>query len=243
MPTAITPTTKIGPLVAAHPLLGPVLWKHKIDFCCGGQRTIAEAAKEQKLTAAKLIAELTALLKKKNVKEKNWTTVNSLTEIITHIRTTYHGPLAEMIPTLQTLMAKVARVHGDRHPELHEAEEILGGIILVLDMHFQKEQQILHPMMHELDTYSKKTKGMPEFHCGSIENPIRQMEYEHENYGDHLKRLRAITQEYTLPEGACTSYRVLFAELEKFEDLLIRHSHLENFALHPLALKKERALR
>ncbi|MBK9486342.1 MAG: hemerythrin domain-containing protein [Chitinophagaceae bacterium] len=63
------------------------------------------------------------------------------------------------------------------------------------------------------------------------------MELEHEHAGDILYKIRSLTNNYTPPEGACTTFQVSLAELKEFEEDLHRHVHLENNLLFPLAEK------
>jgi regulator of cell morphogenesis and NO signaling len=56
-----------------------------------------------------------------------------------------------------------------------------------------------------------------------------------------MRRIRALSHEFTPPEGACNTYRGLFAKLEEFEEDLHRHVHLENNVLFPKALSLEEA--
>jgi len=72
---------------------------------------------------------------------------------------------------------------------------------------------------------------------GYIAAPIQVMELEHEHAGDVLYKIRSLTNNYTPPAGACTTFQVSFAELKEFEEDLHRHVHLENNLLFPLAEK------
>jgi len=51
--------------------------------------------------------------------------------------------------------------------------------------------------------------------------------------------MRRLTDGYTLPEDACTTYSVCFQELEAFEADLHIHVHLENNVLFPKAAALE----
>lgn len=68
------------------------------------------------------------------------------------------------------------------------------------------------------------------------------MEMEHETAGGILRDIRSLTRDYTLPEGACDSYTLLYLMLEEFEEDLLTHVHLENHILSPAAIKMERTL-
>ncbi|MBK6765591.1 MAG: hemerythrin domain-containing protein, partial [bacterium] len=51
-----------------------------------------------------------------------------------------------------------------------------------------------------------------------------------------LDKLRNLTNNYTPPDGACNTYRGLFAGLEELERDLHWHIHKENNILFPRAL-------
>jgi len=58
-------TQTINTLVEKDPQVLRVLGRYGIDTCCGGARTIEQAAKEGGLDLAKLVAELEALFGQK----------------------------------------------------------------------------------------------------------------------------------------------------------------------------------
>ena len=66
------------------------------------------------------------------------------------------------------------------------------------------------------------------------------MENEHENAGDIFKEINRLTNNYTPPEGACNTFRALYAKLDEFEQDLHQHIHLENNILFPKAILLEK---
>jgi regulator of cell morphogenesis and NO signaling len=65
------------------------------------------------------------------------------------------------------------------------------------------------------------------------------MQYEHEEAGNILKRMREVTNDYTLPDGACPSFTALYFGLDALEKDLHQHIHLENNVLFPKAVELE----
>jgi len=63
------------------------------------------------------------------------------------------------------------------------------------------------------------------------------MEQEHENAGEILSQIRELTNNYSLPNDACTTYKLSFAALQAFEIDLHQHIHLENNILFPKTIK------
>jgi regulator of cell morphogenesis and NO signaling len=62
---------------------------------------------------------------------------------------------------------------------------------------------------------------------------------EHETVGDLLRKLRALSSNYTVPPDGCISYQTLYQALEAFEQDLHQHIHLENNILFPRAIEME----
>ena len=102
-----------------------------------------------------------------------------------------------------------------------------------------KEEQILFPMIRELD----RAVDSGSFHCGGINNPIAVMEREHENAGQALQRLRKLTSDFAAPEGACNTFRAMLDGLETLEADTHEHIHKENNVLFVRALETEPASR
>jgi len=101
-----------------------------------------------------------------------------------------------------------------------------------------KEEQVLFPVIRELD----RAESAPSFHCGSVANPIRVMEHEHDSAGDALRRLRTLTSDYSAPEDACNSFRAMMDRLAALEIDMHTHIHKENNILFPRAAEAEQRL-
>jgi regulator of cell morphogenesis and NO signaling len=54
--------------------------------------------------------------------------------------------------------------------------------------------------------------------------------------------MNALSEGYTPPEDACTTFRVLYGELKEFEEDLHMHVHLDNNVLFPKAKAMEEKL-
>jgi regulator of cell morphogenesis and NO signaling len=64
--------------------------------------------------------------------------------------------------------------------------------------------------------------------------PIMRMRIEHDEHGERLEKLPALTSEFAPPEGACTTWRALYAGCAKLDGDLREHIHLENNKLFPM---------
>ena len=90
---------------------------------------------------------------------------------------------------------------------------------------------------------NKEGNALPEAHFGTVDNPIRMMEAEHEEAGEIMRKIAVLSENYTPPQGACNTYRAFYAKMQEFEEDLHQHIHLENNILFPKSLKLEKNLR
>ena len=218
--------TTLGDLVAVNPAAARVLDGFGLDYCCHGGRTLRDACDAAGLDAQVVEADLAAT---EVDGDTMWTTLDP-PALADHVVATHHRYLHEELPLLGALAAKVLSVHGDRHPELAEVRRLVAAVRDDLEPHLLKEERVLFPAIHAI------AAGRRDFPFGSIENPIRMMEAEHEVAGELLTELRATTDGYTVPADGCASYRSLYERLDALELDTHIHIHKENHTLFPQAI-------
>lgn len=109
-------------------------------------------------------------------------------------------------------------------------------------MHLQKEERMLFPYIKHMLELEGSGEEAPFPPFGTVENPVRVMELEHEAAGKLMAEINSLSSGYTPPEDACTTYKVLYQELKEFENDLHMHIHLENNILFPKAIELEKSL-
>lgn len=233
----ITKNTIIGELVAQNYRTASIFKQNKIDFCCNGNRTIADAAEQKKLDISSLLKDLELASSSQsdgNIDFNSW----PLDLLADYIEKTHHRYVEAKIPEIMPYLEKVVRVHGDRHPELFEVFELFNESAGDLAAHMKKEELILFPFVRKMiQAKAKGEKAQAPF--GTVQNPIKAMMAEHDNEGERFRTIAALTEDYTPPVDACNTYRVTYALLKEFENDLHKHIHLENNILFPKAITLE----
>jgi regulator of cell morphogenesis and NO signaling len=172
--------------------------------------------------------------------ERNWDTA-SLTELADHIEQKHHNYMHRQLPAISALFPKLKRAHAEMHGAmLAEIEDIFLSLREEIEMHLQKEEGILFPYIRQIERVAIKGGPAPQVHCGSVANPIHQMEHEHEAAGRALEEMRKITNDYTLPADNCNAFKALYHDLDAMEKDLHEHIHLENNILFPRAIELEK---
>lgn len=140
--------------------------------------------------------------------------------LIDRILSRYHEVHRRELPEIAALAEKVERVHHDHAAAPLGLAEVLRQMAGEMEAHMQKEERILFPMM--------RSGGRP-----GIENPIAVMRADHDNHAEAIGRIRDLTSDLTLPEGACRSWTALYHGTGKFLEDLETHMRLENDILFP----------
>lgn len=234
----LTLDTPLCDLLLARPETMPLLEALGVDYCCGGHRSLREAAHLVGQDPDQLLARLAeyrAPVADASL-SRDWSGA-SLTELLAHIEASHHAFLRQQLPRLEVLLEKVLEAHGERHPELDEVFDLFQSLARDLMPHLLKEEQILFPFIRHLETGQA-----PEACFTSVQSPIRAMEAEHEAVGQLLAQLRAVTAGYTVPADGCATFRALYEGLQALEADTHRHIYLENQLVHPRAQALEAAL-
>ena len=229
--------TTLGAIVAASPALARVFEKLGLDYCCGGKQSLAAACQRQGLDpqSVALTLEAAAAVVDTPTAEVDAAAM-TLTQLADHIEQTHHTYLKAELPRLVEMAGRVSRKHGWRDERLLEVYQGVVALTEEMFQHMQKEEVILFPLVRQIDAGAAGG-----FHCGSIANPIRVMEAEHESAGRVTARLRELTGGFTPGPDACNTHRALLAGLAEFEADLHRHVHKENNVLFPRALARSGA--
>jgi regulator of cell morphogenesis and NO signaling len=210
--------------VAENPARATVLDRLGLDFCCHGQRSLADACEASGLDVAHVVAAFDEVA---DATPEGWTG-GGRGSLAAYVEDVHHSYLHQELPALRKLALKVATVHGGRHPELAEVHDLVNVIAEALEPHLATEEQDVFPVIEQL---APGTAG-----DGRLAARIASLIEEHTELGAQLARLRAVTGDYAVPADGCASYQSLYERLAALEADTHVHIHLENNVLFPAAL-------
>lgn len=212
----------VANVVLDHSECAEVFQRHRIDFCCRGQLSVEAAAQARGLDVDSLVADLTRAIAGRDGAPAEDPRTLSTPWLVAHIVATHHAYLRRALPFITTLAAKVARVHGDHNPALRELDQAVAELAAALIPHLDEEEEVLFPAMMARHADAR-----------ALAPGLEAMTDDHHAVARLLERIRKAADDFTLPDWACTSYRTLFAELQKLEADTFTHVHLENHVLQP----------
>ncbi len=232
---AIDPDQTLGQLVAERPMVTETLERLRLDYCCGGSQTVAEACRQRGLdpeTVAVVLAEFAEVPPGRGFVPHDLRGA-AIPELCDHVVTAHHDRVRRELPRIAELLATVVRVHGKEHAELHDLDRLFSTLGRELLEHLESEERSVFPAARALaagDTVDPRLAELIDEHMG-----------EHANTGDALAALRELAGGYDTGNAYCGTHRRLLAGLEAFELDLHQHVHEENNLLFPRLLAHEGA--
>jgi len=228
-------TARVADLARDHPGTIRVFQRHRVDFCCGGKRSVAEAAARAGVDAAGLVAELRAALGAGGDPGGGaWlaTPPASLADLGKLIVGRYHVALRAELPRLVQMADRVEKVHGAELPAtLPPLAAHVRALADELAAHLREEEEGIFPAIERLERAAGEGVS-----AADLALLVAAREDEHAAAGEHLRELRRLADDFTPPEWACNTFRGLYHGLAELERELHEHIHLENNVLFPRAL-------
>lgn len=208
-------STSLAELATTYPAAGRVFHRHRLDFCCRGNRPLAEACVDAGLDPEAVLREILAAVPPADVPAlASW----PAGRIAEHIVARYHAPLRAELPRLTEMARKVERVHADKAGcPTGLADHLDAWSAEVLD-HLDQEERVLFPSLASPDPAV-----------------VAALAKEHDDHAAALARTRELAGDLEPPPHACTTWRALYAGLAELERELMQHVHVENHVLFPRA--------
>lgn len=227
----------VAEVVSSNIKTADVFKKNGIDFCCGGNVKVNEICAKKGVNYDLLkrsILELDQIIDKRE--DYNSWELDFLADYIVNM---HHNYVKEANNLIEQYASKVAKVHGHYYTEAIEIYELFQSISHELNMHMHKEEMILFPYIKHLAKVERDETSFEQAPFGTVRNPIQMMHHEHDDAGDIIKKIATLSNDFTPPEGACNTFKALYAKLEEYQDDLFQHIHLENNILFPKAIEAE----
>jgi regulator of cell morphogenesis and NO signaling len=211
-----------------------------IDYCCGGNQTLASACAAVNLDAHAVQLALEFAAGRPVLPQPEWGKA-SLELLCAHLIVKHHAYARRELPRLLELSANVLARHGEVHPELAAIHTSLAQLETVINEHLAKEESVLFPYIVSLERSLTSRDQEPVSCYGFLPDPVAVLSHDHEEAAILLTHIRQLSHNFTAPLGVCLSYRIFYTGLQELEHDLRQHTHLENNILFPRAIMLEAA--
>lgn len=235
---AATPTVRD---IALHQPTAIRVFEHLgIDYCCGGDQTLASACAAIHLDTHAVLLALEFAAGRPSLPMPDWAKA-SLELLCAHIIVKHHAFARREIPRLLELSASVLARHVAAHPELAAIHTTLTRLEVAINDHLAKEESVLFPYIVALERSLTSPNLEPVSCYGFLPDPVAVLSHDHEEAAILLSHIRQLSHNFTPPAGVCLTYRIFYTGLQDLEHDLLQHMHLENNILFPRAVKLESA--
>lgn len=238
----ITSSQSIREIVTAQSSATAVLERFGIDPCSQASESLEQICAELQLSIDQVLEKLFDAAAQEPGMAAAQLASYSLSRLIQHIVRTHHQCVRRELPRLVAMAHKLTGEHGDRIPELKKIEQILDELNVEMFAYLQKEEQVLFPLMAEMDQNSASISPASAY-PRSLAQPVATMVIEHGLAENMMAEIHDLTSGFEAPGWACLTHITLYAGLREFAGDLRQHVHLENDLLFPRAIKMEAELR
>jgi regulator of cell morphogenesis and NO signaling len=219
-----------------------VFKKHGINFCCSGNVSVESACSVRNIDCSTVLAELDEVTRNiclpNGIKFADWN-ASFLSAYIMHV---HHGYLYQALPSLQASLHSFMEGHKKKFPQLEELSEIFTRLSNLLLVHIRHEDEIIFPYVGQIEAAYKGNESYGSLLVKTLRKPIGNIEREHIEIGELMKKLKESSNNFQFPANACTNHQVIYHRLKEFYEDMVQHLHLENNILYPKVKEIEQRL-
>jgi regulator of cell morphogenesis and NO signaling len=230
-------------IVASDYRTASVFQKYDIEFCCGGKWPLETVCMMKGIEFEYLLEELhkvtRPIMLPASIPFEQWD-VDFLIDYITNI---HHHYLRTTLPEFWPILNRFVDEHLKKDERLYVVQSCFRKLQKETLPHLLEEEQDIFPYIRQLAHAYHDNEPYAELLVKTLRRPIvKMMGTEHDTIRNILFDFRKNTDNYTAPEKACTSHRVVFSKLKELDHDLAQHMYLENQVLFPRAIAMEQEL-
>lgn len=226
---------KVGDIVIWNYHAAGVFRQYGIDFCCGGGISLQEACEKKQTPLDVVVQQLTDLAVTASTGSSENYHEWDPAFLIDYIENTHHRFVRSKSNEITAYSQKVAQVHGERHPENVSIFHTFYDLAQDLLQHLEAEESVVFPLIKKASRLKAEGQPLDDHVRKQLQAELDGMESDHELAGEVMAHIRHLSNDFTPPPEACTTYRILYQNLAGFEENLHKHVHLENNILFPKA--------
>ncbi|MEK6557737.1 MAG: DUF542 domain-containing protein [Candidatus Margulisiibacteriota bacterium] len=190
----------IGAIVAKDYRTVAVFSKHGIDFCCGGEVSLASACKEKALDITSVIKEINESKGKPLDRSQNYASWD-LSFMADYLINTHHVYLKDNLEMIVSYVDKIADVHGEHHPELLKISKVFNTIATEIKTHLLEEEEVCFPAIKRIEKALKSGETPSQSDVQILAKSLETLHKDHEAIGDATHQIRHLANEFAIPDS------------------------------------------
>lgn len=241
--TGITGQSTVADTVGRHYRTANVFRKYGIEYCCGARWPLSTVCMMKGIGEKELLAELEKASRIVQLPAAlpfdRWR-IDFLTDYIINVHHTY---LADLFPALENSLTAFVKEHARKYPQLAELTDVFHLLHHEGLSQLRYEEEVIFPYLRQVAHAGEDKDSLAAQLVRILRKPIARVpEQGHQIFMARLYTIRQLTDNYTPPAKACTSHRVIFAQLRELDNDVIQHMYLENEILFSRIISIEKEL-
>lgn len=228
----------VGDLVSENYVFASVLHYFGISFYQYPAHSLEVVCKKHKVHASQLIAELEAwALRKEPTNEELY--LNPIEVLVAYLKKKHYYFVRQELPFLSNMISGISS-------ELRFAP-LLADLRIMFPLfvedfihHIHEEESRLFKRIELLQDIENNRFSILDAITIIERDPIHILADQHEIHDDEMEGIRKLTSDYSLEADAPLAMKVLYHELQNFEQELRIHAKIEDELLFPKAVELER---
>lgn len=231
---------KITELIEKNYLFASVLYYFGIEFYEYSEQTLEQVCRERGLSMQSVVNSLESATHSDDLPNLSNLPVDIIIEYLRH---SHYLFVKHKLPYMARLIQSLETKESISTPIAEDLKFIFPLYVEDFIEHIYKEEDTLFTYILQLNN---ALSG--KFHPGKLfymmeNHSVEHFALEHDCHDDEMQGIRKITNDYTLAPGASLLVKVVYKELQSFEESLITHAKVENEILFPKALMLEKEVK
>ncbi len=231
---------KITELIEKNYVFASVLYYFGIEFYDYSEHTLEEVCRERGLSMQSVINSLETATRQGDVPNLNSLPVEVIIEYLKHSHFLF---VKHKLPYIAKLIHSLSTKEASTCPPAEDLKFVFPLFIEDFIHHIFEEEDTLFSYILQLNNALNGN-----FHPGKLfymmeNHSVEHFAVEHDVHDDEMAGIRNITNDYQTTEKTSLLVKVVYKELQSFEENLITHAKIENEILFPKALMIEKEVK
>ncbi|CAN5319997.1 iron-sulfur cluster repair di-iron protein [soil metagenome] len=236
------PQKKIEELVGENYIYASVLYYFGIKFYDYSEKTLEEVCKEKGLNIKNVLSNLESV--STMVSDKKVSLIAFPVDlVIEYLKHSHYIFIKQKLPYIARLIENLPVKKAEHFLLVEDLKLVFPLFVEDFIHHVYEEEDSLFSYILMLYKALDNEYHPSRLYYEMERHSLQQYATEHACHDDEMKGIRTITKDYTLETNANLHLKVIFAELQSFEENLINHARIENDILFPKAMALERGIK
>lgn len=235
------PKKSIGDLVEQNYVFAAVLHFFGISFFEYEKKSLDEVCKKFKVNPSQIMQQLEDWASKKEPSSEELF-LHPIEVLVEYLKKKHHYFLRHELPFLSNMISGI-RPEKKYEPLLADMRLMFPLFVDDFILHIHEEENTLFRRINLLHQIERGEYNLVDALTLLDSKPIIDLAAEHEAHDDEMQGIRKLTSDYQLTPPVTVTMKVLYHELQSFEEELTIHARIENNLLFPKAIELEKEVK